>query len=248
MSSICKFPTKGIKFYDFHTHINSAQDLQKYIDLRIHPVVNCRNTKDIDMISGIKGSYSYSIGCHPWDSKIPYNKLFSKKVNYKQKFFIGEIGLDSEWCKIPFEIQRDRFIFELNQAKKFNKKCILHTKGMEKEILDIIKKYKNDFIVHWYACDNYIEDYVKFGAYFTVGYAIKYEREVKKLVELAPIDQLLYETDGLDAIEWLTKNKVSFEDMPDIYKDVIKEISRIKKLPTDVIHKKLYENSQKLLQ
>ncbi|EAY01470.1 hydrolase of PHP superfamily-related protein [Trichomonas vaginalis G3] len=199
------------------------------------------------MINDIKGDYSYSIGCHPWDSNIPYNKLFDIKVDYNKKFFVGEIGLDSEWCKIPFDIQKERFIFELEQAKKHKKKCILHTKGMEKEILDIISKYSNDFIVHWYACDNYIEDYIKIGSYFTIGYVIKYEKEVRKLAQLAPLDHLLYETDGLEAIEWLTKTKVKFEDMPDIYLEVLNEISKIKNIPIETIHQQLYQNSLKLL-
>ena len=52
----------------------------------------------------------------------------------KQASIIGEIGMDSVWCDVDLEIQKEVFEKQLQLAKEWDKPVILHTKGQEKTI------------------------------------------------------------------------------------------------------------------
>lgn len=237
---------KKTTIFDFHTHMIDIEELKRQLALGIYPVVNCRNAKELEMYENVCGEFSLSLGKHPWDSNKNYD--FSKEYELDRVEFIGEIGMDSCWCDIDKSIQRKVFLHELDMAKRLNKPVILHTKGMEKEILEIISNIKDMiFIVHWYSCENFIDEYIDTGAYFTVGLAVKFEPEVKKLVQKIPLDRILYETDGVDALKWLSKIDVQDEEMHDIYFDTLEEVSKIKGTSVDNIHNSICENSKRLL-
>ena len=115
---------------------------------------------------------------------------------------IGEIGLDSEWCTVDMDIQRQVFRRQLALAAQLGKPVILHTKGMEREIVDTIRQFPNRYLVHWYACEKYLHVYIDLGCWFTVGPDVLSERSVETLAKTVPLHRLLIESDGVDGIGW----------------------------------------------
>ena len=135
---------------------------------------------------------------HDGDELMPYLEKVS---------VIGEIGMDSVWCDVPLSLQREIFVAQLELARKRNIPVVLHTKGQEKEVFSCIKSYSIPFLVHWYSCDNYLEQYKKKDCYFTIGSDVGWNTTVQNVVKTIDIKRLLVETDGWDALLWAAKER-----------------------------------------
>ena len=245
--------------YDFHTHINDLSLFEKYHEYDIVPVVNCQNIEEFEAFEKkvsdlnerakhLDYKFYFSIGIHPNDSfkykdyvDYVYREMADKTL------LIGEIGMDARWCDVDFQIQEDVFVKSLKKAEEYNKTVILHTKDMEKRIYDIIKDYDLNFVIHWYSCEKFIKEYIDLGCYFTIGPAIMNDKNVVELVRNVPLDRLLIETDGIEALEWLFNKKIFPDNLRGILETVIREISEIKGISEEEVKRAIKENSERLL-
>ena len=247
------------KIYDFHTHISSLEVLEAYYDQDIIPVINCQSRDEFKGLIDKREVFSkdkthfmdnlyYSMGTHPFDADI-VDKQFGSSYEdlIKDANLIGEIGMDACWCDTPFEDQERAFVMSLDLAKKYNKPIILHTKMMEARIYEILKDYDLDMVIHWYSCDKYVREFIDLGCHFTVGPAIFVDENVRNMVKLLPLDRILVETDGVEAIEWLFKKKFDPGNLRNILEAVINELADIKHVSFDVMSDYLLANSERLL-
>lgn len=245
------------ELYDFHTHISNIDELESYFDLNIIPVINIRNIPEFNIIEKYKKNcenkylskkYYLSAGVHPFDNNrwgISTEKFYSELI--QEISFIGEIGMDGYWSDVDIDIQTENFIKSLELAKKNNLPVILHTKHMEGEIYDIIKKHDLKYIVHWYSCKEYIDKYVNLGCYFTFGPAIMVDENIRNLAKSVPLDKILIETDGLDALKWLYNKKINIHEIRQYLELTINELARIKNISIDELVSKINDNSEYLL-
>lgn len=153
-----------------------------------------------------------SVGVHPWKADVaPWDDM---EPLLRNAAVIGEIGLDNVWCTVDLEVQRAVFRRQLELAQALRKPVILHTKGMEHEILDTIRRYPNRYLVHWYACADWQQDYMDLGCWFTVGPDVALDRDVARLAQAVPLDRLLIESDGVDGIAWGQGTTLTPADYP----------------------------------
>lgn len=247
------------KIYDFHTHISSLEVLEAYYDQDVIPVINCQSRDEFKGLIDKREVFSkdrihfmddlyYSMGIHPFDADIVDQQFGSSYEELiKDANLIGEIGMDACWCDTPFEDQERAFVMSLDLAKKYNKPIILHTKMMEARIYEILKDYDLDMVIHWYSCDKYVREFIDLGCHFTVGPAIFVDENVRNMVKLLPLDRILVETDGVEAIEWLFKKKFDPGNLRNILEAVINELADIKHVSFDVMSDYLLANSERLL-
>ena len=247
------------KIYDFHTHISSLEVLEAYYDQDVIPVINCQSRDEFKGLIDKREVFSkdrihfmddlyYSMGIHPFDADIVDQQFGSSYEDLiKDANLIGEIGMDACWCDTPFEDQERAFVMSLDLAKKYNKPIILHTKMMEARIYEILKDYDLDMVIHWYSCDKYVREFIDLGCHFTVGPAIFVDEIVRNMVKLLPLDRILVETDGVEAIEWLFKKKFDPGNLRNILEAVINELADIKHVSFDVMSDYLLANSERLL-
>lgn len=247
------------KIYDFHTHISSLEVLEAYYDQNVIPVINCQSRDEFKGLIDKREVFSkdrihfmddlyYSMGIHPFDADIVDQQFGSSYEDLiKDANLIGEIGMDACWCDTPFEDQERAFVMSLDLAKKYNKPIILHTKMMEARIYEILKDYDLDMVIHWYSCDKYVREFIDLGCHFTVGPAIFVDENVRNMVKLLPLDRILVETDGVEAIEWLFKKKFDPGNLRNILEAVINELADIKHVSFDVMSDYLLANSERLL-
>ena len=247
------------KIYDFHTHISSLEVLEAYYDQDVIPVINCQSRDEFKGLIDKREVFSkdrihfmddlyYSMGIHPFDADIVDQQFGSSYEDLiKDANLIGEIGMDACWCDTPFEDQERAFVMSLDLAKKYNKPIILHTKMMEARIYEILKDYDLDMVIHWYSCDKYVREFIDLGCHFTVGPAIFVDQNVRNMVKLLPLDRILVETDGVEAIEWLFKKKFDPGNLRNILEAVINELADIKHVSFDVMSDYLLANSERLL-
>ena len=115
---------------------------------------------------------------------------------------IGEIGMDSLWCNVPLKRQKEVLEKQLQIAAEWKKPVVLHTKDQEREILELIRKYPNIYLVHWYSADHDLDGYLDLDCYFSIGPDVIWNPAVQQVARRVPENRILLETDGMDAVKW----------------------------------------------
>ncbi|MBN2796467.1 MAG: TatD family hydrolase [Clostridia bacterium] len=227
---------------DFHTHMDAGK-LDDYIQNKVACMVNCMTLEEVKVALAYRAQYSFikvSIGCHPntpelLESLLPY---------YKDGDVIGEIGLDNNWSQADLTLQKEAFIKSLEVATKYKKTVILHTKGMEKEIADIIKDYPLTYIIHWYSGNIETLRLLKtLNTYFTIGPDVMSSQSVQNVVNEIDSSRLLIETDGIEAIRWIG-SPLSISDTLD---EIISYICQKKEINKENFIKHLNDQFNNLL-
>ena len=229
--------------HDAHIHIHDEKLVQILVKNQIPVIANAQNQTQYDFLS-LFSNLKISVGLHPWD--VETIKLSQLEPLFEKVDYIGEIGMDSEWCQTDLKLQKEIFEQQLAIASNMNKPVILHTKGMEKEIVQCLKKYKNTYIVHWYSCLDYLQEYIDLGCYFTIGPSICTDVAVRQVALKTPLDKILIETDGLSAIEWVENHPIEISDYPLYLKRTISEISKIKNIEKEALEKQIDANFSKI--
>ena len=108
---------------------------------------------------------------------------------------IGEIGLDYYWDKENHETQKKWFVRQMDLAKETGLPIIVHSRDAAKDTLDIMKAERADHlrgVIHCYSYSKeHAREYLNMGYYLGVGGVV-----TKEVVEYAPLDYLLLETDA----------------------------------------------------
>ena len=238
--------TNKIRLSDAHTHFTSDEDLNLRIQNKIVSLFSNANPQEIEDLLSKKLSEDIILTCgiHPWSADVI---KFEEMEKYLQKAsIIGEIGMDSVWCDVDLKIQEAVFRKQLAYAAKNHKAVILHTKGQEKEIAKIIKEYPNKYLIHWYSCNDYLDEYLKLDCYFSIGPDVFWNEATREVARRAPLNRILSETDGLNAVKWaydeapIKKTPASITS--EALKDVIHEIASIRKLTETECLQITYDN------
>lgn len=199
---------------DAHGHIGTEEELGERQRLRILSMICAVSPGEAERLLRRTGNWDFqagglsrpgqylvpACGVHPW-----YADRYGLEDMEKWMALcpvIGEIGMDSVWCGVDLRIQEERFCQQLRLARSWGRPVVLHTKGQEREISDILREYPNRYLVHWYSCDSYLENYLELGCYFSVGPDVWWNTAVQQVARRVPADRLLIETDGLEAVEW----------------------------------------------
>lgn len=168
---------EGVRMIDMHAHffcIEREASVTEELRLRradgLRTFFSCGTPEEWEKTKGLRSrdEVYVSFGIHPWyadryDAE-EYTELF------QMCDAIGEIGMDNVWCEVPYEIQRRQLKRQLDMAAQFGKAVILHTKGQEKEIAQMIRDFPNPVCVHWYSGDvDTFEQFLELGCYFTLG-------------------------------------------------------------------------------
>lgn len=244
--------------YDAHTHMGTEAEWEERKKKGIFSMV-CGSTPEEagTLLSRLRengkdltGSSCFlpTFGLHPWHAG-------EYEVSEMSRYFpecpvIGEIGMDSVWCGVPLRLQERVFREQLAIAMSLKKPVILHTKGQEKAIARILAEYPNRYLVHWYSCGEYLEEYLKLDCYFSVGPDVWWNPAVRNVVKRAPLDKLLLETDGMGAVQWayeeaplsVTGRRKAPETVEDALTAAVTEAAAILKREPEALSVRLYRN------
>lgn len=228
--------------HDAHTHIQDQVMIEYLKQNDIKCIVNASNVEEYEFLKKHQyGGMFISCGVHPWYVETTdYDRL---KEYIQKADFLGEIGLDEPWCETSFDLQKEIL---LQQLQTFQKPTILHTKGYEKEVLDIIRLFPRKYLVHWYSCNDFIDDYIQLDCFFTVGPSVGLDETVNEVVRKVPLHRLLIETDGLEALEWAMNKKIDIKDYRDILNRTVQMVANIKKQPINEVKYILNKNFEAL--
>ena len=113
---------------------------------------------------------------------------------------IGEIGLDYHWDVQPHEVQKYWFVKQMELAKELDLPIAVHSRDAAKDTFDLIaaRGKGQRGVIHCYSGSKEMaRDYLNMGYYLGVGGVVTFKnaRVLKEVVEYAPLDRLLTETD-----------------------------------------------------
>lgn len=149
-----------------------------------------------------------AVGVHPDDAdKMTEETLREiREILHLEKIIaIGEIGLDYYWHKEECEHKRQQEMFraQMDIAREEKLPFMIHSREAAKDTLDIVREYMKGGmyggIIHCFSYGKEMaEEYLKMGLYLGIGGVVTFKnaRKLKEVVEYAPLDQLVLETDS----------------------------------------------------
>ena len=193
-----------------------------------------------------------TVGVHPEDAgeltKADMEEL--EKLSACDKIVaIGEIGLDYHYDEPPKDIQKQWFVEQLSIAKRCNLPVVIHSRDAAKDTLDIIKAEHAGTTGGVIHCFSYgvemAREYLNMGYYIGVGGVVTFKngKKLKEVVEYAPLDRIVLETDApyLAPVPYRGKRNCS------IYLQyVAEEIAALKNVPVEEVYDTTYHNARKL--
>lgn len=194
---------------DAHAHTGTKEETRERIQDGIMTMICAGEPEDakrLDEILKWPGAIQTLVpaaGLHPWNSG---KTSVEDMMPFMEKYpVIGEIGMDTLWCDVPVKVQREAFERQLAFAMEQKKPAVLHTKAQEKEIARILRDYPNRYLVHWYSCSRFLDEYLEQDCYVSIGPDVVWNPAVQEAARRVPKNRILAETDGLGAVEWALK-------------------------------------------
>ena len=153
---------------------------------------------------------------------------------------IGEIGLDYHYEDPVREVQKKWFIRQLELAKETKLPVVIHSRDAAQDTLDIMKDIHAEDIGGVIHCFSYgwemAKIYLDMGFYLGIGGVVTFKnaKKLKEVVQRAPMDRLVLETDApyLAPEPYRGKRNASH-----YLKYVAEEIAALRSMaPDEVIH------------
>lgn len=241
---------------DMHAHLYSAEELA----LRAgNGIITCFSAGTPDEWHALqphreRKEVFVSFGIHPW-----YADQFNPEdweACFRCCDLIGEIGMDSVWCGVPLPLQQKRLERQLEIAAELGKPVILHTKGQEERIADILRGFPGKACVHWYSGGP--EAFAHFLAqdcYFTLGPDTSALCENaadgglrRRMIKETPLERLFTETDGISAIAWARgAEQAAAEEIPEVLSKSLRCAAEEKGLSMEETGRRIENNLREFL-
>ena len=206
-------PMFDMPLSDAHAHLSTDDALTELVQRRERNVLTCFSTgtpTEWERVNGLLASidtgesapFLMSFGIHPWESE-RYEASACEQA-YTQCAAIGEIGLDTVWCDVPLARQTTVFERQLQLATDMHKPIVLHTKGAETLVADMVRGFPEPVLVHWYSGPlDAFERFADQDCYFTLGPDCSNGSELNRtLLTALPLKRTLIETDGIEGVTW----------------------------------------------
>ncbi len=193
-----------------------------------------------------------TIGVHPSDcAEMDEDELLwlKEQFSYETAVAVGEIGLDYHYDEPPKDVQKKWFEAQLQMARDVKLPVIIHSRDAAKDTLDIMKAMKAEEIGGDIHCFSYsvemAREYLNMGFFIGVGGVITFKngKKLREVVEYAPIEQIVIETDS----PYLAPEPYRGKRNSSLYLPyVVEKIAEIKGLTPDVVMDITTSNAKRL--
>lgn len=155
---------------------------------------------------------------------------------------IGEIGIDYYWNKFPPEAQRRGFEAQLYLADELNLPVIVHDRQAHDDLLAIIEAFARSrdgnaaIVLHSFSGGlPEAKRALEAGAHLGVTGAVTYPKshELRRVVEYAPLDRLLIETDAPYLAPQARRGR---RNEPAFVRYVAEKLGEVRKVDGEAIH------------
>ncbi len=234
---------------DVHAHLD-FKDFDKDLDFvikRFNGIIISNSVDLNSMKKNLEISKKYdkvkiALGIYPLYALKLEEKEFEKQIQFIREnkdgiVAIGEIGIDFKQSE-EREKQIRNFKEFVKLSEEIKKPLIIHSRGACEEVLDLLKDIKSKIVLHYFdANTTLVRKALELGFNFSIPTNISTSKNLKKLVKVVPIENLLTETDS----PYLSPIKGERNEPLNV-KHTIKVISEIKGLSEQEVEDKIYEN------
>lgn len=158
------------------------------------------NKEMLELIS--KYDYVYAtIGIQPNEVKEDYEitlKQVEDNINNPKVVGLGEMGLDYHYEGYNEELQKKVFRLQLELAKKYNKKVIIHSRDATKDTIDILKEYPVTGVIHSFSGSyETAQEYIKMGYALGINGVVTFKNShLKEVIVKLDLKDIIFETDS----------------------------------------------------
>ena len=187
---------------DTHCHITSEyySNINEVINKMKDNIIivsgtNKDDIKEVIELCKYKNVYA-TIGIYPTEELDL--KVIEDNINNKKIVGIGEIGLDYHLEHNKDE-QINKFIKQLDLARKYNKTVVIHTRDAIQDTYDILKNYKDlKKVIHCYSGSlEMAREFIKIGCRLGIGGVLTFKNsKLKDVVKEIDLKYILLETDS----------------------------------------------------
>ena len=212
-------------------------------------ITNGLNFKDNLNVLKLSKKYNLvkaSFGLYPLDAVKLNEKelsLILEQIKKNKNNIVGivEIGMDFKYNN-EFEKQKEIFSNIIEISEKIKKPLIIHSRGAEKEVLELLETSKNkNFLLHSFTGNfKLVKKIFDNGYFLSVPCNIIRSRHFQDIVKNFNLNQILTETDS----PYLSPYKDKMNE-PSFIIETIKKISEIKNLDKEEVEKIIFMNYQK---
>jgi len=240
---------------DAHAHLDkygdlldkALQEIDQQQIFTIATAMDVASYSELQRISARSDLILPTFGIHPRRAPEYVNRLREVSLLIEQSSAIGEIGLDFHWVddssQYPAQLKVLEYFFA---AAREQKKIVnLHTKGAEKQILDLLERHDiRRSIIHWYSGPlDILRAAIQFGAYFTIGVEVLYSDSIKAIAQEIPNHLLLTETDNPGGLKWLK----GIVGMPNVIEKVGQALADLHGVSVAWVEQTVQENLLRLI-
>ena len=174
----------------------------------IERIINvCAEVKNWDRTLSLMEKYPFvygAVGVHPDDAGSLNEDAIQRMhelCKLEKMVAVGEIGLDYYWDKEQHEAQIYWFERQLEVAREENLPFIIHSREAAQDTLETMKRMRAGEIGGVVHCFSYgkemAREYLNMGLSIGVGGVVTFKnaRKLVEVVEYAPLESLLLETD-----------------------------------------------------
>ena len=181
--------------------------MTKFINLHTHQFSN--DSEVVEIVNQYPWEFNasipnYSIGIHPWyidENRLENDlEIIKEKLQLSECLALGECGLDKR-IEIPLSVQITVFKKQLELVQQTNKPIILHCVAAFEEVIAIKKEMKieNPMIIHGFSKNEQVaQSLLKNGFYLSFGKYLLRNPDLEKVINFAPENQILLETDTIE--------------------------------------------------
>ncbi|MBR3646293.1 MAG: TatD family hydrolase [Lachnospiraceae bacterium] len=192
-----------------------------------------------------------ALGVHPSDVEDLTDddfKWLEESVKNPKIVAVGEIGLDYHWNENKDEM-KEWFVRQMDLAKRAELPIVVHSREAAADTLDIMKANKARDIGGIIHCFSYGKEmageYLNMGFYLGVGGVITFKnsKKLKEVVEYAPIENIVLETDCpyLAPVPYRGKRNSSL-----YIPYVVEEIANLKKMTAEEVVDITTQNAKRI--
>ncbi len=248
--------------FDTHAHYDDeAFDIDREELLQSLPmngveyVVDVSSTvESVEQVLAITDQYPFiyaAVGIHPNETQTLQEESYAwlkEMAKHPKNVAIGEIGLDYYDDPVERSIQKLWFERQIELARECKLPLIIHSRDAANDTYELLKETKADEIGAIIHCYSYgveqARQYLNKGFLLGIGGVVTFTnaKKLKEVVEYAPLEQLVLETDCpyLAPVPFRGKRNSSIN-----LTYVAKEIARIKNVEYDTVLKTTNKNARK---
>jgi TatD DNase family protein len=244
---------------DVHAHLHAVEDLEKTLDEAYQTGVrkimgvswdNASYEKTCAIKSGLIKIYP-ALGIHPWNPTSGLNELDKALDKLKNTRFVGEIGLDRVYIKDPNEHAAQLKIFTafLEACKGTDKVLNIHSAGAEEQVLTMLQTYQIKRVnMHWFDAAEegkplkLVPKLLDLGYYFSITPGVATSSNMRELVRMVPLENLLTETDTHPLVKY-----AGVASAPKMVKTALEGIASVKNRAVHEVENTIAENFARLV-